>query len=155
MSSRQATATLSANWPPTAKLSRPLGLWGRRWAATIHIHHPHLLLLLTPKTDTRFMSHGGGRLSQPECGVWDPRIRSHLVHIGLYFITTATAVFSLAVAAVPTSVEPSTLRWTIKWAWPIVVSFQTISDLLLVSKMWIIVRLSDTEGWKYRDDFSD
>ena len=46
---------LSAGWPPTLRPSQPT------WAmsppinsATIHIHHCHLLLLLSPKADTRF-----------------------------------------------------------------------------------------------------
>jgi len=38
---------LSAGWPPTLRPSQPT------WA-TIHIHHRHLLLLLSPKADTHF-----------------------------------------------------------------------------------------------------
>jgi len=46
---------LSAGWPPTHRPSQPT--WAVSppiHAATIHIHHRHLLLLLSPKADTHF-----------------------------------------------------------------------------------------------------
>jgi len=47
---------LSAGWPPTLRPSQPT--WAvslpTNGCSTIHIHHRHLLLLLSPKTDTHF-----------------------------------------------------------------------------------------------------
>jgi len=51
---------LSFGWPPTLKPS----LWVCQWAAAIHIHRSHLLLLLGGKADAHFTVQRDGRLSQ-------------------------------------------------------------------------------------------
>jgi len=49
---------MNADWTPDGRQpsnqANRLGLWVLRYAAIIHIHHRHLLVLLSPKTDTHF-----------------------------------------------------------------------------------------------------